>query len=96
VALPKALAAIESSMVGPYMLGDQLSLADLHVGVWLTRLVHLAAGEAGKDPKLWPELLATLAGPVGADFKAGPKLTAFWAEIIARDGFKKVYAAGLH
>ncbi|KDN40384.1 hypothetical protein RSAG8_08147, partial [Rhizoctonia solani AG-8 WAC10335] len=49
------------------------------------------------DAKKWPELLSTLAKPIApTEFKAGPKLTAFWNEITARDGFKKVYAAGLH
>ncbi|CAE6475600.1 unnamed protein product [Rhizoctonia solani] len=97
VALPKAFATLESSIVGPYTLGDQLSLADLHVGVWLTRIVHLAAGGDATDPKKWPELLSTLAKPIAStEFKVGPKLTAFWNEIIAREGFKKVYEAGLH
>jgi glutathione S-transferase len=83
-------------MVGPYMLGDQLSLADLHVGVWLARIVHLAAGEKGADSTNWPDLLPKLSGPIGEDFKVGPKVTSFWTEIIARDAFKKVYADGLH
>lgn len=96
VALPKAFAELESSIVGPYTLGDQLSLADLHVGVWLARLVQLTSGPAATDPKKWPEALATLAKPIGGDFKVGPKVTAFWNEIIAREAFKKVYAAGLH
>ncbi|ELU40881.1 hypothetical protein AG1IA_05089 [Rhizoctonia solani AG-1 IA] len=75
-----------------------LSLADLHVGVWLARIVMLAAGEeAAKDLKKLPELLSTLAKPINsAEFKVGPKVTKFWNEIIARDGFKKVYEAGLH
>ncbi|CCO37642.1 hypothetical protein BN14_11800 [Rhizoctonia solani AG-1 IB] len=98
VALPKALATLESNIVGPYTLGDQLSLADLHVGVWLARIIGLAAGEtASQDPKKWPELLSTLSKPINsADFKVGPKVTKFWNEIITRNGFKKVYAAGLH
>lgn len=96
MALPKAFATIEASMVGPYLLGDQLSLADLHVGVWLARLVQLAAGPASSETKQWPKLLSTLSGPIGPDFKVGPKLSAFWAEIIAREAFNKVYAAGLH
>lgn len=98
VNLPKAFSSLESNITGPYVLGDQLSLADLHVGVWCARILALAGGEAAAaDPKKWPELLATLAKPTGqADFKVGPKVTKFWNEIIARDGFKKVYAAGLH
>lgn len=96
VSIPKAFATIESSMVGPYMLGDQLSLADLHVGAWLTRLVHLASDGAGADATNWPDLLAKLSTRAGADFKVGPKITAFWTEIIGRDAFKKVYAQGLH
>ncbi|CAE6354625.1 unnamed protein product [Rhizoctonia solani] len=98
VALPKALATLESNIVGPYTLGDQLSLADLHVGVWLARIIGLVAGEAAsQDHKKWPELLSTLSKPINsADFKVGPKVTKFWNEIITRNGFKKVYAAGLH
>ncbi|CAE7230630.1 unnamed protein product [Rhizoctonia solani] len=97
VALPKAFATLESSIVGPYTLGDQLSLADMHVGVWLTRLVQLSCGKGATDEKKWPELLSTLAKPIASpEFKVGPKVTKFWNEIIARDGFKKVYAEGLH
>ncbi|KAG8736969.1 hypothetical protein FRC10_008682 [Ceratobasidium sp. 414] len=96
VAVPKAIATIEEKMIGPCMLGDQISLADIHVGVWFTKIVCLCAGRAGSDPTNWPDLLPTLSGPIGTDFKVGPKITAFWNEIIARDGFKKVYADGLH
>ena len=62
------------------------------------KVVSLAAGSAGSDPIQWPELLTTLGPAVNApaDFKVGPKVTAFWNEIITRDGFKKVYADGLH
>lgn len=78
------------------MLGDQLSLADLHVGVWLARLVYSTSGKAAADSTNWPDLLPNLSGPIGVDFEVGPKVSAFWAEIIARDAFKKVYADGLH
>ncbi|KAG9121410.1 hypothetical protein FRC07_002644 [Ceratobasidium sp. 392] len=99
VAVPKALAELESKMVGPLTLGDQLSLADIHVGVWLAKVLALVAGKDGTDPTKWADIPSSpgLAEAVGSkDFKLGPKLTAFWTEIITRDGFKKVYADGLH
>ncbi|QRV90530.1 glutathione S-transferase [Ceratobasidium sp. AG-Ba] len=97
VAVPKTLATLESHIVGPYTLGDQLSLADLHVGVWLAKMVVQANGGIASDPTKWPELITQLGPAVGdKDFKVGPKVTAFWNEIITRDAFKKVYEKGLH
>ncbi|KAG8720968.1 hypothetical protein FRC09_008689 [Ceratobasidium sp. 395] len=99
VAVPKALATLESNIVGPLTLGDQISLADIHVGVWLTKVLACVAGKDGTDPTKWADIPSGpgLAEAVGSkDFKVGPKVTAFWNEIITRDGFKKVYAGGLH
>jgi len=36
-------------MIGPYVLGDQLSIADLHLAAWLARLGKLSGAEVSDD-----------------------------------------------
>ncbi|TFK57100.1 hypothetical protein OE88DRAFT_1670814 [Heliocybe sulcata] len=43
--LRNVLTRLSKEMIGPHALGDQLSLADLHLGAWLARLVTLAGGD---------------------------------------------------
>ncbi|WWD04596.1 hypothetical protein V865_002667 [Kwoniella europaea PYCC6329] len=81
--LPDAFKKLESLFKGPFALGDQVSLADLHTISWLTRLVSIAGGEpdaAGID-----SLIPHLGG-----FKFGPKVRKFWEEWVERDSFKDV------
>jgi len=42
----RTLVTIDTEMIGPFALGDQLSIADLHLGVYIARLVHLSGGDA--------------------------------------------------
>ncbi|KAF5385320.1 hypothetical protein D9615_001504 [Tricholomella constricta] len=44
VALKDVLIKVDNEHVGPYTLGDQFSIADLHLASWLARLVRLAGG----------------------------------------------------
>ncbi|CED84114.1 Thioredoxin-like fold [Phaffia rhodozyma] len=44
VGVVENLDIIESNIVGPYTLGDQISLADLHIIAWLARIVFLSQG----------------------------------------------------
>ncbi|KZT30562.1 hypothetical protein NEOLEDRAFT_1185967 [Neolentinus lepideus HHB14362 ss-1] len=43
--LRNVLAKVSKEMMGPFVLGDQLSIADLHLAAWLARLVNLAGGD---------------------------------------------------
>lgn len=48
-ALRQALLQLNQEIIGPYVLGDQLSLADLHLAAWLARLVKLSGGTISDD-----------------------------------------------
>ncbi|EJD55427.1 hypothetical protein AURDEDRAFT_179182 [Auricularia subglabra TFB-10046 SS5] len=76
--LPKVLAALEREIVGPLALGDYVSLADMYLAAWVTRLVVICSGDGT------PEAASKIPG-------AGPKLRAFWQAIIERRSWKEVY-----
>ncbi|WRT69693.1 uncharacterized protein IL334_006683 [Kwoniella shivajii] len=74
---------LESLFKGPYVLGDQVSLADLHCISWLTRIVHVAGGTANAAG------LESISPYMGG-YTFGPKMRKFWEEWVERDSFKKV------
>ncbi|KZT65595.1 hypothetical protein DAEQUDRAFT_697049 [Daedalea quercina L-15889] len=43
------LTQLNQDLIGPYALGDQVSLADLHLAAWLARLVSLSGGTLADD-----------------------------------------------
>lgn len=47
--LKHILLQLNQEIIGPYVLGDQLSLADLHLAAWLARLVMLSGGSISDD-----------------------------------------------
>ncbi|KAH7104152.1 hypothetical protein BKA62DRAFT_767912 [Auriculariales sp. MPI-PUGE-AT-0066] len=76
--LPKQLAIFEKEIVGPFSLGDQVSIADVYLAVYITRLVVILGGDGT------PGSVAKVPG-------VGPKLTAFWEAFIQRPSWQKVY-----
>lgn len=44
VQLKEVLTDLNKEIVGPYALGDQISLADIHLAVWLARIAKLTGG----------------------------------------------------
>lgn len=46
-----AISTLEKSIKGPYALGDQISLADIHLIAWLARVITVASGLPGANPK---------------------------------------------
>ncbi|WWC65827.1 uncharacterized protein I303_108449 [Kwoniella dejecticola CBS 10117] len=81
--LPDAFSRLESLFKGPFALGDQVSLADLHAISWLTRLVSIAGGSpnASGIDSLTPHL---------GGYKFGPKVRDFWNEWVQRESFQQV------
>ncbi|BGO91235.1 hypothetical protein NBRC10512_001298 [Rhodotorula toruloides] len=76
----------------PYLIGDQISLADLHAGAWLARVLACAGATSLNDVD---SNLSTLESNLNG-VKVGPK-TAAWAKaLFERDSFKQVYGEGLH
>jgi len=49
VGLKEVLEKVNKELVGPYALGDQLSLADIHLAVWLARIAHLSGALPNED-----------------------------------------------
>ncbi|KAN0063968.1 hypothetical protein ACQY0O_003574 [Thecaphora frezii] len=98
----EVLQSLEAKIKGPLALGDQISLADLHIVPWLARVLKVATvypeGQ-GKEPveALESVLKASfLEGHKEAQGGAGPKVREFWATILQRPSFQAVYGAGLH
>ncbi|KAF9229256.1 hypothetical protein BS17DRAFT_743116 [Gyrodon lividus] len=47
-AVPDVLMTLNREIIGPYALGDQISIADIHLCVWLVHIVKLSGG-SGND-----------------------------------------------
>ncbi|KAI0375051.1 hypothetical protein BV20DRAFT_960106 [Pilatotrama ljubarskyi] len=47
--LKNVLGTLHQEIIGPYTLGDQLSIADLHLAAWLSRIAFLADANASDD-----------------------------------------------
>lgn len=90
----KLLAELEGKVQGPFALGDQISLADLHLIPWLAGVGLVAdaiAGSTGGDVvHAIDTVLAKHAGHVG------PKLKALWTGFSERPSFQSVYGGKLH
>lgn len=87
----ETLVKLETKVQGPFALGDQISLADLHLVPWLARVAAVAGGKTGEDA------LAALDGVLGEyGGKVGEKVRALWAAFLERPSFKDVYGEGLH
>ncbi|PWN26575.1 hypothetical protein BDZ90DRAFT_221785 [Jaminaea rosea] len=89
-----AAAAASGSAGGPYLLGGQLSLVDLHVGAWLARILAVAEGMAGgaKGIDALKQILAQESGNKGV----GARTEAYWKALMGRPSFQEVYKDGLH
>ncbi|KAG7450542.1 uncharacterized protein BT62DRAFT_927819 [Guyanagaster necrorhizus] len=93
--LGRTLLRLEKDVIGPFALGDQLSIADMHLSSWLARIVKLAGGAATDDGIA---VVGRLQHYVGTDFKLGEKsrLSEYWEAMKGRPSWNKVYAEGLH
>jgi len=101
VAVKDTVLKLNKDIIGPYALGDQLSIADLSLAAWIRGVVMLAGGEAGDDGSV---AIGKLEGYCGCelpkDFQlvdvrrkdaAVSKLAAFWDAMSERESWKKVY-----
>jgi len=110
VVLKDILVKLSHEVVGPYALGDQFSIADLHLAGWMARLVSLAGGVASDDGIT---AIGKLEAHIGNGFTLPKgfqvvevqhndrstnqsKLTVFWDAMRSRASWKKVYGAGLY
>ncbi|KAG0151115.1 hypothetical protein CROQUDRAFT_651650 [Cronartium quercuum f. sp. fusiforme G11] len=94
---------------GDYILGEQISLVDLHIGAWLARLFtilgYAEAPSSSTNPtsglNLHQRLQSVLSiGELVFDQEELKKVCVgiekYWSVLSARDSFRQVYADGLH
>jgi len=111
VNLSDVLTQLSKEMVGPYALGDQFSIADLHLGGWLSRVAKLVGATKDDDGST---VVSKLEKHIGGGFVLPrdfiteqarrentkvdklTKLGAFWDALRERPSWKKVYEAGLY
>ncbi|TFK77122.1 hypothetical protein BDN72DRAFT_953597 [Pluteus cervinus] len=93
VGLKEVLTQLEKEIIGPYVLGDQVSLADLHLAGWLGRVLWVVQARAEDDGKTAVNKLRKAAG---LEELGECKLAAFWDAVKERASWKKVYGAGLY
>lgn len=74
--------------------GDQFSIADLHLGVWLARIARLAGATAEDDGKTMVKRLGEKIGETTVEDKR-TKAGTFWDGMRDRGSWKKVYGRGL-
>ncbi|KAF8905560.1 hypothetical protein CPB84DRAFT_1676689 [Gymnopilus junonius] len=102
---------LSKEMAGPYALGDQFSIADLHLGGWLSRVAKLAGATKEDDGStVVSKLEKRIGGGFGLprDFITEQarrensktdrvtKVGAFWDALRERGSWKKVYETGLY
>ncbi|KAJ6604627.1 hypothetical protein DFH09DRAFT_316272 [Mycena vulgaris] len=104
VTLKDTLGRLNKEIIGPYTLGDQLSLADLSLAAWISSLVIMAGGTPKDDGSA---AIGKLEVHIGGGFvlpkdfqvvdarrkegAAVSKLAGFWDAMSERESWKKVY-----
>ncbi|KIJ21778.1 hypothetical protein PAXINDRAFT_165173 [Paxillus involutus ATCC 200175] len=110
-AVPDVLTRVNKEIIGPYTLGDQISIADIHLCVWLVHVVRLSGG-SGNDSgdvaikKVEQHINTSFVLP--QDFPSTPvsgltkdkamlqsRLAVFWDAMRGRSSWEKVFASGL-
>jgi len=108
--LKESLTKLNGEIIGPYSLGDQISIADLHLAGWLARIASLSGANITEDGDAvtakveahiggdfhFPKEAPATGGAVGARTTPQSKLAAFWDAIKDRPSFQRAYADGLH
>ncbi|KAG7099184.1 hypothetical protein E1B28_001053 [Marasmius oreades] len=109
--MPKILTKLNDEVIGPFALGEQVSIADLHLAPWLAHVAKLAGATTSDDGSSAIEKIEKHVGngfsltrvnlPVdlmkleGARPASRSKLAAFWDVVKERPSWKKIYADGL-
>lgn len=92
------LAELEQKIISPFVFGDQISLADLHITAWLARIFSIATNLEGDQDEVsaLKKVLAKIQGSDEASRGLGPKVIQYWNTVKARPSFQEVYKSGLH
>jgi len=90
VDLKQVLEKLEKAIIGPYVLGDQFSIADLHLAAWLSRIAKLVGATAGDNGETVVGKLGEQSG--GASTR---RIGVYWDVVRGRESWKKEYGSGL-
>ncbi|PFH54456.1 hypothetical protein AMATHDRAFT_52046 [Amanita thiersii Skay4041] len=108
--LKEIVTKINKEIIGPFVLGDQFSIADVHLAAWLTRVLKLSGvtvsddGESAikklekrmKAEKLLPRNSKSGENGETKGEEEETKLGCFWEEIEKRGSWRWVYGNGLY
>jgi hypothetical protein len=75
-------------LVFPYVVGQELMAADLHIVPWLSHTLWGAGATGIQDFAS----LERLVGEAVLGFSFGERIEAWWLDISKRDSFKEIYA----
>lgn len=85
----EGVAELEDALVLPYAAGEELTEADLHIGVWLSHAMMGAGTDVTQKEDFGP--LERVVGKSVEGFRVGPKIKEWWGRVIVRDAFEKVF-----
>lgn len=85
----------DAGRVGGCTAGDQLSIADMHLIAWFTRLVTQAGGTASDDGKTVIAKIEEYVGSEHVSRKKLGKLGTFWDAIKGVRSWQKIYGEGV-
>lgn len=102
LAVSQVIATLETALEtskGPFLLGGQISICDLHVGAWLARVLAIAKGlyngETGELDSLEKAIQWEGLG-TQSKLSVGPLLRGYWKVLSERPSFQEVYGDGVH
>lgn len=78
---------LETRIVLPYAVGDNVTLADLHMAPWLS---HTLFALGTTDPSDFSKLEGRIQQII-PNFKLGPNIREWWKNFGKRDSFQKVF-----
>ncbi|KAM0787382.1 hypothetical protein ACM66B_003467 [Microbotryomycetes sp. NB124-2] len=93
--LSKLVTVLESKLKAQYLVGDQISLADVHVGAYFARILAVAGAENIAEVSNGSAINKLNAQLVDGA-KVGPKLETYLKTLFDRPSFKQTYAENMH
>ncbi|PPR08123.1 hypothetical protein CVT24_012367 [Panaeolus cyanescens] len=97
--LGAVLGRLNKEISGPYILGDQFSIADLHVAGWLSCLASLVGATGDDSGKAVVDKIEEYVGngfKIDKEENKKSKIEIFWDGLKVRESWKLVYSEGLY
>ncbi|KAF9056606.1 hypothetical protein BJ165DRAFT_1434842 [Panaeolus papilionaceus] len=96
--LGAVLGQLNKEITGPFALGDQISVADLHIAGWLSCVASLVGATNSDDGKTAVKKIEEYIGngySIEGNSKKS-KIEGFWDGLKERESWKSVYSGGLY